>query len=74
MLTRAGPLKAAFATDGEVLKKAQIYLAPPGRYLLVDGDRVSLGHGPHENNAKPAVDPMLRSAAICCGGAVLVLS
>jgi two-component system chemotaxis response regulator CheB len=26
-----------------------------------------LGEGPRENNARPAIDPMLRSAAICCG-------
>lgn len=67
VLNRAGPLPAAFAVDGERLKKAHIYIAPPDRHLLLDGDRLVLGIGPRENNARPAIDPMLRAAAICCG-------
>jgi two-component system chemotaxis response regulator CheB len=67
VLTRAGPLPASFAKNGDVLRKSRIYVAPPDRHLLVDGDRISLGEGPRENNARPAIDPMLRSAAVCCG-------
>lgn len=68
ILSRAGPLAASFASDGEKMRKAHIYLAPPDRHLLLDGDRLSLGSGPRENNARPAIDPMLRSAASCCCG------
>jgi two-component system chemotaxis response regulator CheB len=68
ILTGAGPLPARFAQDGEPAKKGHIYLAPPGCHLLFDGDRLVLGTGARENNARPAIDPMLRSAAICCGG------
>lgn len=68
ILTRVGALPACFAQDGAVLKTGQIYIAPPGCHLLVDGDRMTLGNGPRENNARPAIDPMMRSAAICCGG------
>lgn len=67
VLTRAGPLPASFAKNNEILRKSRIYVAPPDRHLLVDGDRISLGEGPRENNARPAIDPMLRSAAVCCG-------
>lgn len=67
VLTRAGPLPAVFAKDGDSLRKSQIYIAPPDRHLIVDGNRISLGEGPRENNARPAIDPMLRSAAVCCG-------
>jgi two-component system chemotaxis response regulator CheB len=67
VLSRAGPLPAQFATDGEVLKKGQIYIAPPNRHLIVDGHRLALGEGARENNARPSIDPMLRSAAVCCG-------
>lgn len=75
LLTRAGPLPAKFANDGDVLRKGRIFIAPPERHLLLDGETLSLGAGPRENNARPAIDPMLRSAAACCGhrtiGAVL---
>lgn len=66
LLTRAGPLPASFAVDGERLHKGHIYLAPPDRHLLIEGERITLGVGPRENNSRPAIDPMLRSAALCC--------
>jgi two-component system chemotaxis response regulator CheB len=67
LLTHAGPLKAHFAADGDILRKSRIYVAPPGRHLLVQGERITLGTGPRENNSRPAIDPMFRSAALCCG-------
>jgi two-component system chemotaxis response regulator CheB len=67
ILTRVGPLPASFAKEGEAAMKQRIYIAPPGRHLLVDGERLMLGAGPRENNVRPAIDPMLRSAALCCG-------
>jgi len=67
MLSHAGKLPAHFARDGERRRRGTIYIAPPDRHLLVDGDRLRLGVGPRENNVRPAIDPMLRSAAVCCG-------
>jgi two-component system, chemotaxis family, protein-glutamate methylesterase/glutaminase len=67
ILSRAGPLPAAFASEHQPLRKDRIYIAPPGRHLVIDGEQLSLGNGPRENNARPAIDPMLRSAAVCCG-------
>ncbi|MFY9839124.1 MAG: chemotaxis protein CheB [Xanthobacteraceae bacterium] len=67
VLSEAGPLPAQFASDGDVLKKGRIYIAPPNRHLIVDGHRLALGEGARENHARPAIDPMLRSAAVCCG-------
>jgi two-component system chemotaxis response regulator CheB len=67
LLSWAGPLPATFAHDGDALKKEQIFLAPPGCHLIADRDRLLLGKGPRENNARPAIDPMLRSVAVCCG-------
>ena len=68
ILSNNGPLPASFARDGERPRKGHIYLAPPDRHLLLDGNALSLGTGPRENNVRPAIDPMLRSAALCCGG------
>jgi two-component system chemotaxis response regulator CheB len=67
ILTQAGPLPAGFASDGESLEMSRIYIAPPERHLIVDSDRLWLGTGPPENHARPAIDPMFRSAALCCG-------
>src|SRR5262245_44614409 len=67
ILSQAGPLPAAFAAGAQALRAGYIFIAPPGRHLLVASDRLVLGLGPHENNARPAIDPMLRSAAVCCG-------
>jgi two-component system chemotaxis response regulator CheB len=67
LLSRVGPLRASFPKDGEPCRKGHIYIAPPDRHLLVVGERFQLGHGARENNTRPAIDPMLRSAAVCCG-------
>jgi two-component system, chemotaxis family, protein-glutamate methylesterase/glutaminase len=66
ILSRVGPLPAAFANNGQAIEKARIYIAPPGSHLIVDGDQLLLGVGPRENHARPAIDPMLRSTAVCC--------
>lgn len=75
ILTQAGPLPASFAVDGQKLERSRIYIAPADRHLIVDSGHLRLGSGPRENNARPALDPLFRSAALCCGsrtvGAVL---
>ena len=75
ILTQAGPLPAGFAVDGEKLERSRIYIAPAERHLIVESGHLRLGSGPRENNARPALDPLFRSAALCCGprtvGAVL---
>jgi two-component system, chemotaxis family, protein-glutamate methylesterase/glutaminase len=67
ILSEAGELPATFARDGDTLRKGQIFLAPPGCHLIAERDRLLLGRGPSENNVRPAIDPMLRSVAVCCG-------
>ncbi len=68
ILDRAGPLAAVFAQDAEALEPSKIYIAPPDRHLLVDEDsRLRLSRGPKENLARPAIDPLFRSAALVFG-------
>jgi two-component system chemotaxis response regulator CheB len=67
ILSQAGPLPASFAADGEPVQHRRIYLGPAGRHLLLDGDKIRLGIGPTENNARPSIDPMFRSVGACCG-------
>jgi two-component system chemotaxis response regulator CheB len=75
ILTQSGPLPASFAADGEKLERRHIYIAPAEHHLIVESGHLRLGSGPRENNARPSLDPMFRSAALCCGtrtvGAVL---
>jgi two-component system chemotaxis response regulator CheB len=70
ILAQAGRLPAGFAEDGQPLEKGRIYIGPPERHLLVDvdGNRIRLGSGPRENYARPAIDPLFRSTALCCAG------
>ncbi|HVL69768.1 MAG TPA: chemotaxis protein CheB [Vicinamibacterales bacterium] len=63
ILQRAGRLPAAHALDGERLTYGRIYVAPPDHHMAVEEDRVRLNRGPIENNVRPAVDPLFRSAA-----------
>lgn len=67
ILNAAGALRARFAEDGERPRNGHIHIAPPDCHLLLDEDKIHLGHGPRENNTRPAIDPMLRSVALCCG-------
>jgi two-component system chemotaxis response regulator CheB len=67
ILGRSGPLPADFAEHGQILETGRIYVAPPNHHLLIDGRRIILGVGPWENNARPAIDALFRSAALCCG-------
>lgn len=75
ILRQAGPLPAQFARDGMKMEPGRIYIGPPDSHLLLDGDKLRLGQGTRENNTRPAIDPLFRSVALCCGyrgiGAVL---
>jgi two-component system chemotaxis response regulator CheB len=63
ILTRAGLLSAEHATDGQPIFPGHIYVAPPDHHLLIKPGRMAVTRGPKENNARPAVDPLFRTAA-----------
>ena len=58
VLTRAGPLPASFAEDGEVVRKSRIYIAPPDRHLLLDGDHITVVQDPKD---AAFTEPLARS-------------
>jgi two-component system chemotaxis response regulator CheB len=71
ILSRSGPLPAAHPKDGDPLRPGVIYVAPSDRHLLVEPGRVRVVKGPRENNHRPAVDPLFRSAALAYGPRVV---
>jgi len=76
-LDRIGGPPCAEAKDGEAPLPGRAYLAPGDTHLTVaqepGGVRIRLSKAPPENFCRPAVDPMLRSAATAYGGRVLVV-
>ena len=71
ILSRAGPLPAVMARNGERLRDGVIYVAPPDRHLLIEPGTVRVTKGPKEHRFRPAVDPLFRSAAQVYGPAVI---
>jgi two-component system chemotaxis response regulator CheB len=69
ILDRAGPLPCADAANGIHFEMGRIYVAPPGHHLLLHDGHMLLRRGPRENLARPAIDPLFRSAAY--GGHVI---
>ncbi|MEX2643520.1 MAG: chemotaxis protein CheB [Acetobacterales bacterium] len=67
ILDAAGPLPVAEAVRGEMVVPGRVYVAPPGLRLMLHDGHVLLRRGPHENLARPAVDPLFRSAASSFG-------
>jgi two-component system chemotaxis response regulator CheB len=67
LLTHRGPLPAHHARHGEPPVPGTVYVAPPDHHLLLTPEAVRLTRGPRENHARPAVDPLFRSAALGWG-------
>lgn len=76
-VTRLGGLPCAEAKEGERIVPGRAYLAPGDRHMTVAGERhapvIALSSAPPENFCRPAVDPMLRSAAAVMGGSLLAV-
>jgi two-component system chemotaxis response regulator CheB len=73
-LARRTPLPCRLATDRAPLEAGTLYLAPPDRHLLAkDGPDAHLlvTTGPRENNFRPAIDTLFRSAAVAYGPRVV---
>lgn len=71
VLGASGVLPVSEAIDGQPVERGRIYVAAPDRHLLLIGETIRLGPGPRENMARPAIDPLFRSAALSFGGRVV---
>lgn len=63
ILSAAGRLPAKHGDDGETIRAGRIYIAPPDHHMIVADGRLLLSRGPKVNWARPAIDPLFRSAA-----------
>jgi two-component system chemotaxis response regulator CheB len=76
-LARAGGRPCTEARDGDPVEAGHCYVAPGGWHMTVErrgaGVFLRLDQEPPENFCRPAVDPMLRSAARAYGRGVLAV-
>jgi two-component system chemotaxis response regulator CheB len=74
-LARAGDRPCAEGQDGEAIQPGRCYVAPGGWHMTVGREGktpvIRLNQDPPENFCRPAVDPMLRSAAEIYGPGVM---
>jgi two-component system chemotaxis response regulator CheB len=71
LLNGCSALAAHHARHGEPIRAGNIYVAPPDHHLLVRRGHVVLSRGPRVNWARPAIDPLFRSAAKTHGAGVV---
>jgi two-component system chemotaxis response regulator CheB len=71
ILARHCPLSAAFAAEGEPLRRGQIYVAPADHHMLVRDGAIHLTTDPRENGHRPSIDALFRSAADDAGQRVI---
>jgi two-component system, chemotaxis family, protein-glutamate methylesterase/glutaminase len=62
ILSRAAPLPATFAHDGQNIEISKIYLARRTDTSCSMAPGCVWGLGPRENHARPAIDPLFRSS------------
>jgi two-component system, chemotaxis family, protein-glutamate methylesterase/glutaminase len=63
ILREAGPVPVEWAQNGMTICPGRFLVAPPDYHLLIADGRVALSRGPRENRARPAIDPLFRTAA-----------
>jgi len=71
VLNKYSKVPALYAVNDTPILPTRIYLAPPGKHLHVDRDRVRLSMGPRENRHRPSADVLFRSAALAYGPRVI---
>lgn len=71
ILTRLNRLPATYPLPGQKVQPGKIYVAPPDQHMLLRNGIIELSRGPRENNSRPAIDPLFRSAAVNYGERVI---
>ena len=71
LLSNASGHDVAHAHPGERIEPGKIRLAPSDQHMLVSDGAIVLSRGAKENCARPAIDPLFRSAALAHGPKVI---
>jgi two-component system, chemotaxis family, protein-glutamate methylesterase/glutaminase len=71
ILAKHSVLPVVAAESGISFQHGKIYVGVPGVHLLLHDDHILLRRGPRENFARPAIDPLFRSAAASLGSRVI---
>ena len=71
ILSVAGVLRSSHPTDGEMIEKGHVYVAPPDHHMIVQNDQILVRRGPKENTFRPSIDVTMRSAAYWYGKQVI---
>jgi two-component system chemotaxis response regulator CheB len=71
LMTANGKLPAVHAEDGQHVRSGVIHIAPPDRHMLVEDGVIKLTRDAKEHHARPAIDPLFRSAALAYGPRVI---
>ncbi len=71
VLGRTSALPVERAASGQPIEYGRVYVAVPGVHLLLHDSHLLLRRGPRENLARPAIDPLFRSAACTFGARVI---
>jgi two-component system, chemotaxis family, protein-glutamate methylesterase/glutaminase len=64
-------LRVVEPSDGAVLTRGVVYIAPAACHMTFERDRIVLDAGPRHHRMRPAVDPLFTSAARAYGSRVV---
>ena len=64
LLRSHSALPVRVAEDMMPIEHGHVYFPAPDVHLMIGGDHLHLRRGAHENNFRPAIDPLFRSAAV----------
>lgn len=71
LINARGPNRAVVAEAGVSPQAGTIYVAPSDQHLLIQDGVLRLYRGPKEHHARPAINPLFRSAALEFGARVV---
>jgi two-component system chemotaxis response regulator CheB len=70
-LSRHQAFHPKLAEDGDRFRPGHIYIAPADHHLLLKKNKMLVTKGARENQNRPAIDPLFRSAAVAHGSRVI---